>query len=903
MSRHRLSPLLDPASVAVYGASEREGSIGRRLMASLRDGGFGGPVGAINPKRNEVFGARCVADAGGLEFVPDVALAAVPATALPSVVDDCAGRGTRFVVVFSPGSDASTEAGRAAQAELLRHARARGVRLVGPGCMTLMRPASGFGAGASPRTVKSGGVALLSQSGALAASLLDWAAPAGIGLSSALSLGRALDLDFGEILDWYLFDARTDSVLLYLEGVRDARRFMSSVRALARVKPVVVMKAGRRPAPDDDGPARAAASHSDALTGNDRVFDAAIARAGAVRAETTMQLLAAARLLALRKRPAGPRLAIVANGAGPGVIAADAVAHGTLELARLSPATIDALDRAVPGCGTRGNPMDLRADVDPPRIAAALRAVLDDAEVDAALVLLVPQPDTHPERAAEAVVAAAAERAKPIAAVVAGGTSAAAGQRVLDAAGIAQFLTPENAVDALSLLQRFAVNQRKLREVPDAIDEGFVPDLAGADALHRRAVAEGRMRLDEVESKALLGCFGIAAPPSIVVADAREAADAAARLGFPVVLKILSPDIARKSDVGGVRINVHSANAAHAAADDILESVARLRPDARIAGLVVQPMVRSRHQREVHLGMATDPMFGAVIAFGAGGVAVEQIDDVAIGLPPLNAPLARALVGRTRIARLLRAYRNVPGVDAVRLEQTLVRFSALVCACPWIGSLDINPLVVDEHGAVALDARVVVADPDAAAGPRWRGAYGHLAIHPYPRELEESVSLANGTRVRLRPIRPEDADLERAFVAALSPRTLYRRFMMPVRELSAAMIERFTQIDYDRELALVALEPDAAGLRMCGVARITPTWTEGTAEFAIVVGDWMHRSGLGRAMMTRLFDAARMRGYDTIEGVVLGENVAMQTFCRQLGFTLSINPEDASERLARRSLV
>jgi acetyltransferase len=395
---------------------------------------------------------------------------------------------------------------------------------------------------------------------------------------------------------------------------------------------------------------------------------------------------------------------------------------------------------------------------------------------------------------------------------------------------------------------------------------------------------------------------------SIIAATPAEAAQAASRLGFPVVLKVLSPDIVHKSDVGGVRINVQSAGAARAAAEDILESVARLRPDARVSGVVVQPMVRTRHQREVYVGMATDPMFGAVIAFGAGGVAVEQIDDVAIGLPPLNGLLARSMVQRTRMARLLRAYRNVPGIDFQKLEQTLVRFSALVCACPWIESLDINPLVVDEDRVTALDARIAVKAPADMLRVHWRGTYGHLAIHPYPRELEETVTLKNGDAVLLRPIRPEDAELEREFVAALSPQTLYRRFMMPVKELSDAMIERFTQIDYDRELALVALHnesggtPGSPGSRLVGVARIIPTWEDGTAEFAIVVGDWLQHSGLGRELMTRLLEAGRVRGYSVIEGIILGENVSMLRFCERLGFKITLNPDDPAERIARITL-
>lgn len=908
MTRHRLSPLLDPRSAVLYGATDRSGATGRLLLEGLIGTGFDGPLGLVNPRHREVLGRRCVRSAAELDFVPDVALAAVPAARLPAVLADCGARGTRFLVVFAAAGDARQDGGRDADVALLAAARAAGVRIVGPQCLALMRPQSGFDAGFAPDRVKPGRLALLSQSGAVVTALLDWAVPAGLGFSSVVSLGRALDLDFGELLDWYLFDGRTDSVLLYLEGVRDARSFMSSVRALSRVKPVVIMKAGSADAAAEAGEAGPEATHSDALTGSDRVFEAAIARAGAVRAQTTMELLSAARLLAIRKRPMGARVAVVSNGGGPGVIAADALARRRLPLARLSAGTIETLGAAAPRRGAHDNPVNLHTDTTATHFEATLRAVLADEGADAALALFVPQSAMPADDAARAIAAAADGQPKPVAAVLAGAASVRTGQQLLDEAGVPHFLTPENAVDALALLDAFQRNQQKLRQVPMAIDEGFAPDVAAAEALYRAAIAQGRTLLDEVESKALLAAFGIDAPPSIVATDPAGAARAAAKLGFPVVLKVLSPDIVHKSDVGGVLLNLRSQRAARAAAQDILDNVARLRPDARVPGIVVQPMIRTRHQREVHLGMASDPMFGAVISFGAGGVAVEQIDDVTVGLPPLNTVLARAMVAQVRFARLLHAYRNVPGVDFVRLEQTMVRFSALVCACPWLATVDINPLVVDEDRVVALDARIRVKTPAELLKVHWRGAYGHLAIHPYPRELEETLTLRNGMTVRLRPIRPEDADLEREFVAALSPQTLYRRFMMPVKELSSQMIERFTQIDYDRELALVALHhpdggtPGGPGSRIVGVARIIPTWEDGTAEFAIVVGDWMQHSGLGRELMLRLFDACRVRGYTTIEGIVLGENVSMLRFCEKLGFTIRVNPDDPAERIARRAI-
>lgn len=889
--------------MVLYGADGRGGPTGRRLLEGLTAAGFDGRIGRVDPRRTTVLGHRGVRRAADLDFVPDVAIAAVPARALPRVATDCGAHGTRFLVVFPPddGGAAGTEADRAA---LLAAARAARVRVLGPNCAALMRPHSGLVAGLAPARPASGRLALLSQSGTIAAAVLDWAAEVGIGFSSVASPGSALDLDFGDLLDWYLFDHRTEAVVLYLERIRDARRFLSSVRALARAKPVIVMKAGVS-AHAEPG---TEAAPPGGPTAGDRVFDAAIARAGAVRAHTTMELLSVARLLAMRKRPAGPRVAVLANGGGPGAVAADAIARRRLELAVLSETTVSRLDAALPAHGSHRNPVNLLADADPARIGAALQAVLADDCVDAALVLIAPQVATPAAAAAQAIVRAAAGQPKAVTAVLAGGASMRDGQQRLDDAQLPHFLTPENAVDALALLEGFASTRQALRQVPTAIDEGFAPDVAAAEATVRSALAQGRTLLDEVESKALLSAFGIDAPRSLVARTPAQAAEAAASLGFPVVLKVLSPDIVHKSDVGGVRINLQSPAAARAAAEDILESVARLRPDARLSGLVVQPLVRTRHQRELYLGMTTDPVFGAVIAFGAGGVAVEQLDDLTIGLPPLNSVLARTLIGGVRFARLLRAYRNVPSIDFGRLEQTLVRFSTLVCTCPWLSRVDVNPLVVDEDRATVLDARIRLRDPGGMPQAHWGGAYGHLAIHPYPGELEETLALRGGATVRLRPIRPEDAPLEREFVAALSPQTLYRRFMMPVKALSPQMIERFTQIDYDRELALIALHdpgggtPGGPSARMVAVARIMPTWEDGTAEFAIVVDDRMQHGGLGRELMLRLFDACRARGYATIEGVVLGENQPMLRFCERLGFTIEVNPDDPAERIVRRTI-
>ena len=842
MGRPRLSPLFDPQSLVVYGASEAPHCAGRLLLEGLTQGGFRGRYRVVHPTRDSVLGMACVRSAAALDFVPDVALLASGELDPMRVMEDCAARGTRFLVMFDHGLNTTLDEHPRLRAELISQARRLGVRLIGPHCTALMRPSSGLQAGYAPQGIKPGRMALLSQSGAVCAGMLDWAASAGLGFSSVLAQGASIDLDFGEMLDWFQFDAQTDSVLLYLERIEDARSFMSTVRALARVKPVIIMKAARGGLHEG--------SQDGGLIPADRVVDAAISRAGAVRVDTTQQLLATARLLALRKRPGGSRLAILANGDGLGVIAADAAVRRQLELAVLSDASIATLDALIPGGSPPINPVNLHADADAARIEAAVRAVLADDGVDAVLISIAPQSSTPSEAAADAIHAASSSQAKPVTVAMVGGASVAAGKKRLDALGVAHFLSAENAIDALSLLRQFARNQRTLRQVPDASDPNAIAQIDTARAIRDAALSAGRVELSETEARALLAAFGI-----------------------------------------GLR----------------QESRAGALP----SGATVIAAMDQAPSRTACLGLHTDPVFGAVIAFGAGGPAFRQIDDIALELPPLNATLVRGLIARTQLSRRLGAFGEVPAVDAIELQRLLLRLSTLVCACPWIDCLRINALNLDDLDVGMAQITVSLRAEAQADTLPWRGEYGHLAIHPYPRELEESLALRDGRSVRLRPIRPEDADAERAFIAALSPETLYRRFMMPVKALPDALIERFTQIDYDRELALVAIETvesagDASGAaptqRIAAVGRILPTWDDGVAEFAIVVGDWMQHSGVGRELMLRLIAAARSRGYRMLEGIVLAQNQSMLKFCAKLGFKVSVNPEDSAERLARMDL-
>jgi acetyltransferase len=897
MACHPLTPLLAPGSIALVGATETPHALGRLLWENLARAGFAGHIAAVNPQYNQVFGQPCVRSARLLENAPELAVIVAPARFVPAIIEDCGARGIRHAVVLSAGFAEAGAAGQKLAAELLASARCAGVRILGPNCIGLARPGIGLNASFSRGQPQPGRLALISQSGAMLTMMVDWAAEAGIGFSSLVSLGGALDLDFGELLDYFLFDSVTESVLLYIEGVHDAARFLSGLRALARAKPVIVLKAGRRAVG-----ARAVASHSGALTGNDRVFEAAIARAGAVRAANTTQFLAATHLLTATRGHSGRRVAIITNGGGPGVLAADALDTQRLVVANLEDATLAALNQMLPAHWSHANPVDVIGDAPAERFGAAIDAVAKDPGVDAIVAIFVPQAITAADEAARAIVASAAKTNKPIAAVMAGGVSAQAGRRILDAHPIAHFGTPETAVDALGLIEAFQRNRNALQQVPPTTHAALPGDWQAAHALCAQAWNQNRSLLDELESKALLAHFGIHAPLSTLVTSPAQAGVAAAQIGFPVVLKVYSADITHKSDVGGVRTAIASRAAAIAAAQDILQAVGQRQPQARIQGLLVQPMVRFPAQRELYLGMATDPVFGATVAFGAGGVAVERIDDVAIGLPPLNALLARRLIEGPRIYRLLEAYRNVPAIDFAALQTTIIQFSNLIAHCPWIRAIDINPLIAHPDGVLALDARIELHEPSQRAQIEARPRYAHLAIRPYPHELEGWLALRSNRKVWVRPIRPEDAERERQFFATLSATNVYRRFMMALRELTPAMIERLTQIDYARELALVALDGDSAEAAIVGVARVSPTIEPQTCEFAIVIGERWQRCGLGRALMNALLGAAHERGYQFTEGYVLAANTTMLRFCASLGMQIRANPLDPHERIARLTL-
>ena len=892
MSQHYLHPMFNPRSVAVFGVSEKEDSVAGTLFRNMRKSGFKGAVYPVNPKHDVIFGERCYGYAAELPETPDLVLIATPAPTVAQVLEDCGSRGVRNAIVLSAGFREVGPKGVALEEAIQTVARKHEIRFIGPNCLGIQRPSIGLNATFSQGATMAGDLALVSQSGALCTAMLDWAEDNGIGFSSVISTGASADLDFGEILDYLAYDNATKGILLYIEGIRDARGFMSALRATSRFKPVVLVKVGRH-----EAGSRAVQSHTGALVGSDAVFDALVRRAGVVRVGSILQLFSCARALSTHVRPTGNRLAIVTNGGGPGVMATDRAVDLGMRLAELQPETVTRLNEVLPPTWSHSNPVDIIGDAPAQRYRDALSACLRDEQVDGIMVMLTPQAMTRPTEAAEAVIEVAKGCQKPVITCWMGGAQVAEGRQRFKDAGIPYFNTPEPAVEVFSYLSTFYDNQRLLMQTPGPLSQGAEPDVEGARLIIESALAEGRHLLNEVESKALLSAFRIPVAQTLIARSPTEAMLMAHQLGFPVVLKVNSPNITHKSDVGGVRLGLSSGQAVRSAFTEMTTGIKKKRPDAVIDGVVVEPMVVRPHAREVLLGMTSDPVLGPVIVFGAGGVDVEAFQDRAVTLPPLNSYLARDLIKRTRVATLLDQFRNRPAADLDALERILLRVSEMVCELPWLSEMDINPLLVDEFGALALDARIIIA-PRVPTADR----YGHMAIHPYPSHLVSYWQLPNGADVVIRPIRPEDADMTQEFVRGLSEETKYFRYMDSVRELSPSMLVRLTQIDYSREMALLAITEVEGKVVELGVARFAINPDGESCEFAVVINDQWQKQGIGHKLMNVLMDVARAKGLRSMEGEVLKTNRRMLKLAESLGFRVEAHPEDDAIRKVSRDL-
>ena len=881
MKPHYLTPLFSPRTVAVVGASDTPGSIGQAVFANLLAGNFQGKLFPVNLNHKVVGGIPAVPSVRLIEPAVDMAVVCTAIRTLPAIIKDCGKKGIKAVLLAKEFSD-SEQLEREILNESVSIARHYGIRVLGPNVLGLMRPVAGFNATNYTSKVRPGNMALVSQSSALCTAMLDWADSKGIGFSSVISVGEALDVDFGEILDYLVADNFTQGILLHVHHIHHARRFMSALRAAARTKPVVVIKSGRY---QDDV---TGVTHSSNLIESGDVFDAALSRAGVLRVSSIAQLFTAAKVLAANFRVGGKRLAIVTNGIGPGVLAADSAYTNGVELAKLSDATMDLLNNALPRNWSHGNPIDLIGDASPVRFRTAVKACIDDPNVDGVLVIFTPQAGTDHLTTAQLMIGLQRESSKPMFLSWLGDAKVSESRDLFSKAKCAHFRAPEYGIEVFRNLASYHYNQQLLLQTPGPLEgKREAPDLLRARAAIAGAMAEGRTILSERESKEVLAAFRIPVNPTLLARSEDEAVVLAEQIHYPVVLKIDSPDIIYKSDVGGVELNISNEATLRAAFRSILERAHQAMPEARIDGISVQPMRKRRFAREVMVGVTHDSSFGPVITFGAGGIAVEVMHDRALSLPPLNQDLVGSMIRKTRIGQLLGAFKNLPAVDMDELVDVLLHVSEMVCELPELREMDINPLVADEKGVIALDARIIVEPlkPDVKR-------YGHMAIMPYPTHMVRSATLNDGMKVTIRPVRPEDAEMQQEFVRTLSDESRYNRYMSSIKQLSQTMLVRFTQLDYDREMALAMTCETENGEEQQAVARfITDPDNEG-CEFALEVADKWQGKGIGYILMNALFDAAREQGLTVMRGEVLAGNKGMLKLMHKLGFTVETHPED-----------
>ena len=907
MSIRNLDFLFRPQSVAVIGATDRARSVGATVLRNLVQGGFTGMILPVNPKHATLEGLPVHASVDALPAVPDLAVICTPAATVPLLISQLGKRGTRAAIVLTAGLNTQQDAdGVTLEQAMLAAAKPHMLRILGSNCVGLLVPAIGLNASFAHTSALPGRIAFVSQSGALVTGVLDWAKSRGIGFSKFISLGDSADVDFGDTLDYLARDPDTQAILLYIEDIRHARKFMSAARTAARGKPVLVLKAGRAP----EG-AKAAASHTGALAGVDAVYDAAIRRAGMLRVFTTKDLFDAVETLAHARPLLGERLTIVTNGGGPGVMATDALIDAGGQLSVLSAATCGKLDDVLPANWSHGNPVDIIGDAPAGRYADTLRILLQEGQIgqvgqagyepqnDALLLIHAPTAIVPSAEIAAAVAPLLAEATRMTLSCWLGGESVAQARSIFASAGIPTYATPEDAVAGFMQVLQYRRNQTLLMQVPAEASSDCVPDRAAARAVVSTALAAGRTMLSEPETKLVLAAYGIPVVQTRVAASVEAAVQAANEIGFPVAVKILSPDINHKSDVGGVALDLDDASAVAQAAQAMHRRLSALMPAARLNGFSVQAMARRSGSLELIVGMTTDPVFGPVILFGHGGVAVEVMDDKVLGLPPLNMVLAHDMVSRTRVAKLLAGYRNQPAADIDAICRTLVQVAQLVAELAEVAELDINPLLADAHGVIVLDARIRLAAPVPPPGLQGYAVdcMDRLAIRPYPQALEEWLPW-QGEKILLRPIRPEDSAAHLRFVQRLEPEDVRFRMFIGMRSLPAAQLARFTQIDYDREMAFIATRTGADGQpETLGVARVVGDPDNIEAEFAIVVRSDLKCRGLGRLLMQKLIAYCRARGTHVIVGETLSENTALRRLVSSLGFTVMPHADGGTRAL------
>jgi len=880
VSIYHLERIFNPASVAVVGASESPGTIGRSLIRNVVDGGYKGKIFPVNSKHERVYGFETWKSVLDIGQSVDLAVIATPIMKVPSIIRECVRAKVAGAIILSAGGKEIGEKGREMEVNIQKEAAKGDLRIIGPNCMGIVSAKPMLNASFASLMPFSGNLAFVSQSGAICAAILDLSIKEGIGFSHFVSIGSMLDVDFGDLISYLGDDRRVKSIVLYIESLTNVRKFMSAARAVSRVKPIVILKSGRSKAG-----AAAASSHTGALAGEDAIYDAAFKRAGIERVNTISELFDCAELMAKQPLPSGPGLGIITNGGGPGVMAADALAPYGLEPVPLSQETIKNLNAILPPFWSGANPVDILGDASPERWRQAMDVCISAREINGLVIIFVPQALSSGTGVAQAVTELIHSKpCPPIFAVWMGGESVEEGLDRLNQAGIPTYETPERAVSAFVHMYSYKRNLEMLQEIPPRLPTAFRFDRHQAEKIVGQALNVGQSLLSEVESKGLLNAYGIATNPTEVAESPDEAIVLAHKLGYPVAMKVNSKDIVHKSDAGGVQLNLRSEKDVQNAFTEILSKTRSHDPNAEIRGVSVQPMV-ANYDYEVILGSKRDPLFGPVILFGMGGIMTEVLKDRAIALPPLNRLLARRLMESTAVYKMLKGYRNQPAARLDLLEETLIRLSQLVSDFPEIVELDINPMILTPDRVCAVDGRVIIR-PSEVASPQ------HLVISPYPNQYETTTITESGLTLFIRPIKPEDAPLLVELFHSLSETSVYYRFFTPLKSLSHNMLVVFTQIDYDRDMALVAMDASRTDEKILGVARLARKAGGTETEFAIVVSDAWQGKGIGAALMNRLMVVARKQSLASLWGIVLPQNRQMLRLARKLGFEIRQDPEE-----------
>jgi len=890
MSIRNLDKMFRPRSIAVIGASARPKSVGAALMTNLMNGGFDGPIMPVNPKATALHGIMTYKDVASLPLMPDLAVIATPPDTIPGLVDELGRRGTRAAVILTAGfAEGEAAAGKARSAQMLAAARPYLMRIVGPNCLGIAVPGVGLNATFAPAALLPGNIAFLTQSGAMATTVLDWAPPRGIGFSAIVSMGDMSDVDFGDLLDYFALDEATHAILIYAEGITQARKFMSAARRTARIKPIIVVKSGRA----EEG-ARAASSHTGALAGADVVYDAAFRRAGMLRVNEVEELFDAAATLARMSLQRGNRLAIVTNGGGAGVLATDRLIEEGGKLATLSPDVIAKLNAVLPPTWSHANPIDLIGDADAGRYANSVSILIDDPGNDALLVAYCPTAIGSSAEAAKGLIGVLSKSnaaKKNVFACWMGAATVAEGRAQLIDAQLPDFETPERAVRAFMYLVRYRQNQDLLLETPTAGQPSQEIELERARGLIRQALDDRREWLDPAEVAAFLACYNIPFARTQAVPDAKSAADAARQMNAPVALKIRSRDVVHKSDVGGVALNLTSPAEVAAAAARMNEKILQALPKARLEGFIVQEMIHRPSAYELIAGVSTDPTFGPVILFGQGGTAVEIVRDKSLELPPLNRPLARAQIERTRIAALLKGYRDRPAADIDGVVGVLVQLSQIVADHGEVTEIDINPLLCDARGVIAVDCRIRVRASDVSAQSR-------LAIRPYPERLETEIRTPEGQVYKVRPIKPEDEPALRRFAEEVDTQDLWHGFFAPLRDRTHETAARLSQIDYDREMTLVAWEAD----RVAGLVRSLADADRDASECAVIIRRDLRQKGLAKQLLQALLSTIAILGIRKAVLIFPSDETRMLNIAADMAFAVGPMPAEASLLRATKDL-